>query len=131
MSIHPEIDTYLDIQFLDCEVEGVKERQFIVLYRGDLVARVGVKAEGREFAEMRQLFVDEDAREKGIGRHLVSECVDYASGENCLSLAITIAKCNRGVIPFYTKLGFLPCYKFSDGELVMALSLTGKEPSAP
>jgi predicted GNAT family acetyltransferase len=118
-----KIDDKLTILSLDCEVEGVKETQFLAMSDGECVGRVGVKAEGLHIATMRQLFVAESHRGQGIGKTLVAECVRKARNAGCLTLNLTVAKCNRQILTYYQPLGFLAVCEFEDGEMVMVLLL--------
>ena len=117
------VDDKLTILSIDCEVEGVKETQFLAMSEGECVGRVGVKAEGLQVATMRQLFVAESHRGQGIGRTLVAECVRKARQAGCLTLNLTVAKCNRQIVSFYNPLGFIAAVEFEDEELVMVMPL--------
>ncbi len=110
---------------IDTDVEGVNETQYIALVDGQCIGRVGVKSRGLLCATIRQLYVRPEHRGRGIGRKLVRDCIFRAGLHGCETINLSIAKCNRQVVPFYKRMGFIIAVEFSDNEIVMCLSLKG------
>ncbi|MGC4017519.1 MAG: GNAT family N-acetyltransferase [Luteolibacter sp.] len=103
----------------DVEVEGVQETQFMLHYGNAIKARVGVKHFGVRVAQVRQLYVDPLHRHQGIGTRLIEECCRIAAASGCEAIALTVAQCNAGVEPFYTRQGFTIAVEYADGEIVL------------
>lgn len=52
------------------------------------------------------LYVDERFRERGIGKHLVSACVDYAKRSGARSILVELPFSEPHLVKFYGELGF-------------------------
>lgn len=112
-----------EIISMEVRVDGVHETQFLAMHEGQCVGRVGVKAHGLKVATVRQLYVAPEHRGKGLGKLLVNRCLELAAQCNCWAINLSVAKDNRGVLPFYYLLGFKVCVEWEDGELTMSVPL--------
>ena len=113
----------LELVSLNPEVDGVKETQFVAMRREGAVGRVGVKAEGKECATIRQLWVHPDLRGQGIGRRLVEACVVRARECGCCVVNLAVHSENMKAAEWYGKLGFFLAHVFDDGEMLMVKPL--------
>ncbi|HEY1977964.1 MAG TPA: GNAT family N-acetyltransferase [Candidatus Baltobacteraceae bacterium] len=52
------------------------------------------------------LYVDERFRERGIGKHLVSACVDYAKRSGARAILVELPFSEPHLVKFYGELGF-------------------------
>lgn len=52
------------------------------------------------------LYIDEPFRERGIGRRLVSACVDYAKLDGARAILVELPFSEPHLVEFYCKLGF-------------------------
>lgn len=101
------------------EVDGNHETQYLAMHDGKCIGRVGVRSQGLTCASVRQLYVEPAYRKKGIGRQLLKSCILRAALDQCESINLTVARNNRGVLPFYKREGFVIAYECSDGEYVL------------
>lgn len=61
---------------------------------------------GRRLMEIHHLFVEEDARGAGIGRHLVAAAVAEARRQDCGQLVVSTHRDNALAQQIYTAMGF-------------------------
>ncbi len=59
-------------------------------------------------AQLENIFVNEDARVKGVGKKLAEEFKKYCLAEKVDKLNVVVNSENVGAIEFYKKIGFLP-----------------------
>lgn len=52
------------------------------------------------------LYVDERFRERGIGKHLVAACIDYAKRSSARAVLVELPFSEPHLVEFYGKMGF-------------------------
>ena len=60
---------------------------------------------GSSVGHIEDVVVDKSCRTKGVGRELVSKCVEFAQEHDCYKVVLD---CSEENIPFYAKCGFRP-----------------------
>lgn len=115
------------IDVLKMEIEG--NEFFLITYVVDesMVGCVQMDEVNTPSANIFRLYVAPNARYKGVGSQLIRECLSLARENNCKSAALTIAKNNREVIPFYEKLGFIFAMEWPDSGLQLFVHTLGDE----
>jgi GNAT superfamily N-acetyltransferase len=114
----------LSIARLDVKVE-VEETRLDGFMNGFFAATLAVRFRGRVTAGIRQVFVDEGWRGKGIGTLMMRQAAIIAEAAGCRSVALTVAPDKRDLIPFYEACGYFPAFEYDDGEVALALILNG------
>ncbi|MEM9970719.1 MAG: GNAT family N-acetyltransferase [Pseudomonadota bacterium] len=75
--------------------------------RGEVpVGMVFVRPSGGQSREIKRLYVAPEARGTGLGRQLVSRCIDAAREDGAASLRLDSTKSLTGAIALYADLGF-------------------------
>lgn len=73
------------------------------------------------FWQLRDLYVDEPHRARGIGRDLVSAVCDAALADGALRVSLTTEAANAAALRLYSSMGFEPVH----GYVALALQLPG------
>ena len=108
------------ISRLDTEVDNVRETTLIAISSGEFVGIVSLVHQDRRSACLRQLFVEPQHRHLGIGSALVNECCQIAKDSGAHTVGLSLSSQNRGVQPFYDRLGFMLAFEFDDGISVLS-----------
>lgn len=75
------------------ELEHLLETSFIARYEGRIVGCAALEIYSKKLCEIRSLAVDPDARGLGIGKRLVTACVELARQEDIYEImAISVAE---------------------------------------
>jgi GNAT superfamily N-acetyltransferase len=120
-----EPDWNLSIARLDVTVDDVEETRLVGLWNGLFVATLAVRFRGRVSAGIRQVFVSEGCRGKGIGAEMMCQAGIIAKEAGCASIALTVAPENRETFPFYERCGYFFAFEYDDKEVVLTLMLKG------
>ncbi len=106
---------------LDTQVDGTEEIKLALLRimgmeRPVCVGSVGICLGMRTAASFRQLFVAEKYRRNGHGSLLVRQVCAIAADAGCQTINAVLATRNRGLWPFYARLGFHIAVEYPDGD---------------
>jgi GNAT superfamily N-acetyltransferase len=113
---------------LNTIVDGVEETKIVAFEDRSFVGTVGLQYRGRVSARFRQLYVAPESRLHGIGRRLVDCCCLIADSAGCESIALQVTAKNRGLVEdFYSQLGFIVSWEFSDGDLMLFKALVKRD----
>ena len=75
--------------------------------KGEAVGCVGLRPfEGNEVCELKRLFVREDARGTGLGRHLLEAAIDAAKAAGYRTMVLDTLMSLTGAIGLYRRFGF-------------------------
>ena len=107
------------IRSIDCSVDGNEETMLVFVDEGDFLGTVGLQYRNLRAANIRQLYVKDDCRGRGIGSYLVAECCRIAKDAGCETLGLVVDKANDGAREFYRKLGFIFAYQYDNGDDLM------------
>ena len=79
------------------------------------VGVVGLRRFNETDAEVKRMFVKDEAKGKGIGKLLLRKCVDTALSLNYTSIKLDTAAYMHAAIKLYTNHGFveIPAYRFN------------------
>ncbi len=67
-------------------------------------------------AEFARLFVSDGVRRLGVGRALIAQVVTIAKQGNATGISGYVKASNADALAFYEREGFLPIYRFHDGD---------------
>ncbi len=123
-------DDEIYISEIIVEVDGIRETQFHALrfpnrsaIYPEVIGRVGVSTVP-PVASMRQLFVAEKFRYRGIGSQLVQACKGAARRDGCEALNLSLNPMNHHLgRKFYEPRGFSLAAEFADGDRCYAINL--------
>ena len=133
-----------DIQFLEDRLydfnkakTGITDGRSLGVFLRDEAENIVAGAAGHtwgETCELRQVWVAEDLRGRGLGRRLIAEAEAEAIRRGCLQLVLTTHSFQA--LRFYRKLGFhvvseLPHYPRGHSQLVLRKHLSPSEGRAP
>jgi GNAT superfamily N-acetyltransferase len=118
----------LEIKKLDVILDGIEYSKFIALVEDQFIGCVDLQIQTATSASFRALFVHEDYRHQEIGFKLILACEQAAEKAGCKYLGAQVDRGNLDVLPFYEKLGFMPCYQHDDGTLIITMRL-GEPPT--
>lgn len=107
------------IRCIDTNVDGLEEARLMFVDEGVFLGTVGLQYRNLRAANIRQLYVKEDCRGRGIGSHLVDYCCGVAKVAGCETLGLVVNKANDGAREFYKKLGFIFAYQYDNGDDLM------------
>jgi ribosomal protein S18 acetylase RimI-like enzyme len=112
----------IDIDRLDITVDGVATTLLVASavsiipgHQSRVVGCVELLFQSRKSACIRQLYVHESWRRRGIGRFLVETSLKISALGFCETLGLSLAKENESGAAFYRKLGFTFAYQYDDG----------------
>jgi len=84
---------------------------------GLLIGTVVLKDFSRgECAEFSRLFVDEKCRRLGVARALLAAAADAARKGKASGMSGYVNQTNTEALAFYRREGFMPVYRFHDGD---------------
>ncbi|MDP4131832.1 MAG: GNAT family N-acetyltransferase [Bacteroidota bacterium] len=86
---------------------------FIALRNGKAVGVAGIKRFNHRECEVKRMFVQPDSRGFGIGRRLLTECIEIAKKLNYETIKLDTADFMKSAISLYTAAGFveIPAYR--------------------
>jgi ribosomal protein S18 acetylase RimI-like enzyme len=108
---------------LDIDVDGWAPRRIIAMHEAyGFCGCVDLTFKDRVAALIENLFVLPALRKMGIGRQLVSACMEMARLGGCESLGLHSLKANA-FAGFYRRLGFRISYEYENGDRLMTMEL--------
>lgn len=105
----PEANNYLEIDAL-C----VPEITFFVAREGDKIWGCGALADQGDYAEVKSMFVDAQARGKGIANRILIHLIDTARGRGFSKIMLESGDALTSALKLYEKHGFSYCGPFGD-----------------
>lgn len=89
-----------------------KQRQLVLEDGGRIVGLTtliivpNLSHQGRPWAQVENVVVDEERRSSGLGEHLMRHAIDLAREAGCYKLVLTSSKQRADAHRFYDRLGF-------------------------
>lgn len=105
---------------------------FIAYMNGQPVGVIGLRRFSETAGEVKRMFVKDSARGNGIGKRLLSTCIDTARSLGYRSLKLDTADFMQSAIKLYSAHGFneIPAYRYNpqEGARYFELDLTTNTP---
>jgi putative acetyltransferase len=128
----------LSFQNFDCEMETLPDMYsaangglFIAYLNGQAVGVAGLRKFGEHDGEVKRMFVKPEARSLGIGKLLLTKCIETAQKLHYISLKLDTSDEMTAAIKLYEKMGFveIPAYRFNPHESARYFALDLKNSS--
>ena len=91
---------------------------FIATKNGEAVGVAGIKRFNDKECEVKRMFVQADSRGFGIGKLLLTSCIELAKKLNYQMIKLDTAEYMKSAIKLYTDIGFIetPAYRYNPHE---------------
>ncbi len=129
MSTH-SLAQYCGIRTLDALIDGNPSTLLVYLLGETLVGKVKLERTNRAVANFYSLFVNADFRRQRVATSLLEACEVLACEAGCEAIACEVKKTNTDALLFYRRLGFVVCFEFNDGSLLVTKGLASTQPIA-
>ncbi len=100
-----EFDNFWNLQILKQEIESLNTYYIVAKYNNEVVGFAGIKMTF-DNADLMNIVVKKDFRNKGIGTLLLKSLIDICNNFNISKLFLEVCEDNICAINLYNKLGF-------------------------